>query len=86
MTRTSETAGRLEPVRPREVGIAERAPDMSGLAAAHVLANEAHDVLGPRGFTHEQLLAWAESYLEAEHSGDLETFLEWIDHAEHPRA
>lgn len=69
----------LRPARPRDVGVQERTPEMFGIAGARVLANEAHDVLAPKGFTDEQLRLWAESYIVAEHTGDLETFLDWIE-------
>lgn len=71
-------ADRLRPARPRDVGVEERVPEIVGIVGARALANEAHDVLGARGFTDEQLRLWAESYLTEEHTGDLETFLEWI--------
>lgn len=81
MTRTDLTrhlAETLKPARPSDEGVEERTPDMSRIAAARVLANEAYDLLAPKGFTDEQLRLWAESYLVEEHSGDLETFLEWM--------
>lgn len=71
-------AERLRPARPSAVGVDENVPDISRIAAARVLANEALDVLAPRGFTDEQLRLWAEAYLFEEHSGDLESFLAWI--------
>lgn len=70
---------RLRPTRPRDVGVQERIPEMFGIAGARVLANEAHDVLTPRGFSDEQLRLWAESYIVAEHTGDLDSFLDWIE-------
>ncbi len=74
-----EIAEHLRPARPRDVGVREEVPDMAHIAAARVLANEAHDVLGPVGFTDEQLRLWAESYLAEQHSGDMETFVRWMD-------
>lgn len=52
---------------------------------AHILADEAWDVLGPQGFTRDDVIEWAETYLMAEHSGDVASFVAWIADHEHKR-
>jgi hypothetical protein len=74
--------GAVIPERPSEAGVAERDVDSAHTEAAHVLAGEAHARLGGRGFTPHQTLEWAEPYLRAEGSGEIDGFIRWIDEQE----
>jgi hypothetical protein len=72
----------LIPAEPHEVGVAESEPDSAHEEAARVLADEAEDALAARGFSHDEIRHWAEAYFREQRSGDLETFLAWIDQRE----
>jgi sporulation protein YlmC with PRC-barrel domain len=74
----------LIPKEPREVGIAEFEPDSAHIEAARVLADEAEHELAARGFGDDEIRHWAEAYYREQRSGDLETFLAWIDLRERP--
>jgi hypothetical protein len=75
----------IEPETPAEAGVDPQDPDRAHLEGAHVLADQASDRLEARGFTPDEVLAWAEQYLSHEGTGDVEAFLEWIDAREHGR-
>jgi hypothetical protein len=79
MNRVSE----LTPEEPHEVGLAESEPDSAHVEAARVLADEAESVLVTCGFSDDEIRHWAEAYCREQGSGDLETFLAWIDVQEH---
>lgn len=68
---------------PHDVGVNDRDPDVAHAEAAHLLADEAHELLRARGFTDRQILHWADAYVRAEHSGDVDLFLAWIYAREH---
>lgn len=68
---------------PHTIGIDDRDPDAAHTEAAHLLAGEAHDILREQGFTDSQILHWADAYMRAEHSGDVDVFLAWISVQEH---
>ena len=73
----------MVPAEPHEYGIVESEPDSAHAEAARVLADEAEDRLAARGFTDDEIRHWAEVYSREERSGDVETFLAWIDQREH---
>jgi len=73
----------LIPEAPHDVDVAESEPDSAHVEAARVLADEAKDELGAHGFSEEEIRHWAEAYCREQRSGDLETFLAWIDLREH---
>ena len=70
------------PHRPREVAVSEDVPDLGQIEGAHLLANEAREFLTGCGFDDRQILKWAEAYIAAEGSGDVESFVAWIHRAE----
>lgn len=78
--RTSDDV--LVPREPHEVGVTESEPDSAHMEAARVLADEAEDKLAARGFSDDEIRHWAEAYCREQRSGDLETFLAWIDQRE----
>lgn len=69
----------LTPEEPHDAGVPEESPGFSHLEGAHLLAAEAGARLGDAGFTRQQILEWAESYLAIESSGDVDGFLTWIE-------
>lgn len=73
----------LVPEEPHEVGLAESEPDSAHVEAARVLAGEAERMLVICGFSADEIRHWAEAYCREQGSGDLETFLAWIDLQEH---
>ena len=73
----------LTPEEPHEVGLAASEPDSAHAEAARVLADEAERVLVRCGFSDDEIRHWAEAYCREQGSGDLETFLAWIDRREH---
>jgi hypothetical protein len=73
----------LFPAEPNEVGVAESEPDSAHVEAARMLADEAEEELVARGFTNDEIRHWAEAYCREQRSGDLETFLDWVDLREH---
>ena len=72
----------LTPENPRDVGVDELIPDLGQLEGAHLLANEARPHLHECGFSDDQILHWAETYIAREGSGDLASFLAWIGDCE----
>lgn len=66
------------PHRPREVGVDEEVPDLAQIEGAHLLANAAREFLSGCGFDDRQILAWSESYIASQGSGDVESFVAWI--------
>jgi hypothetical protein len=66
------------PHDPPEVGVRTEVPDLAQIEGARLLANEARKFLGGCGFTDEQILHWAETYIAREGSGDIECFVAWI--------
>lgn len=73
----------LIPREPHDVGVAESEPDSAHVEAARVLADEAGDDLRAHGFSDAEIRHWAEAYCREQRSGDLETFLAWIELREH---
>jgi hypothetical protein len=63
---------------PEAVGVDTTHPDLAQLEGAHLLANHARRFLDECGFTDEQILHWALSYIKTQGSGDVESFVAWI--------
>ncbi len=82
MTERTPSDGSLQPGRPAEAGVEERQTGVSRTEGAHLLANEARSHLEPRGFRYDEILAWAETYVAGEGSGDLAAFLQWVEDRE----
>lgn len=70
------------PESPEEAGVAPRVADASHQEGAHLLANEARPRLEDAGFSDRQVLTWAETYLESEGGGDVDSFIAWIERQE----
>lgn len=68
----------LVPEDPHEAGVPEREPDASRIEGAHVLADQAEDVLRPQGFGREQIRDWAQAYVAERGSGDVDDFVDWV--------
>lgn len=75
----------LVPEAPGDAGVAVDDPDTAHVEAAHLLADEAEDALGARGFTQAQIVAWADAFVRDEGSGDLADFIAWIEAREQSR-
>lgn len=67
------------PERPRDAGVRKKTPDPMDIEGAETLANDARPHLEGRGFTDDQISQWAETYVAEEGSGDVESFVAWID-------
>ena len=63
---------------PETAGIATEHPDLAQLEGAHLLANAARPFLVECGFSHDQILHWALTYIARVRSGDVESFVAWI--------
>jgi hypothetical protein len=72
----------LEPERPGEAGVPERTPDDSRIEGAHVLASQARPHLEGQGFSEDQIIRWADTFIAEEGNGDVDRFLDWIARAE----
>lgn len=72
------TQGEPRPTAPHEVGVVEQEPEAMQIEGAHLLATKAKDRLRAAGFDDEQILAWAESYIAEQGSGDVEALVVWI--------
>ena len=78
---------RREPLaakHPHQSGVQEDVPELAQIERARLLASEAGDLMREDGFSDNQILEWAETYISIEGSGDLESFLTWI--AQHETA
>lgn len=71
---------------PHDFGVDERVPDLAQIEGARLLANQARPFLDHCGFTESQIEHWALTYIAREGSGDLESFLDWIDGCQGPPA
>ena len=49
------------------------------LEGARVLADDAKPLLEGKGFTDDQIRRWADTYIAEVGSGDVESFIAWID-------
>ena len=63
---------------PETIGVDTTHPDLAQLEGAHLLANHARTFLEECGFSDEQILHWAISYIRCQGSGDVESFVAWI--------
>ncbi len=66
------------PEHPRDAGIVEEVPELAQIEGAHLLANAAREFLTACGFSEQQILEWADTYIARVGSGDVESFVEWI--------
>ena len=73
------------PHDPPEVGVRTEVPDLAQIEGARLLANEARAFLTNCGFTDDQIIHWAETYISREGSGDVESFVDWIHGRERAR-
>ncbi|MGA7271574.1 MAG: hypothetical protein WB239_10925 [Acidimicrobiia bacterium] len=79
MNNESHTKRELEPEEPEDVGIHTELPDLAQIEPAYLLANDARPELEARGFTEEEILHWAETYITEEGgTADVDDFLAWI--------
>jgi hypothetical protein len=74
----------IEPERPRDAGVEEDTPSTMQIEGARVLADDARPLLEGRGFTDDQIRRWADTYIADVGSGDVQSFIEWIDRQENP--
>lgn len=72
-------ASHLHPEHPHGAGLEEESPDRSHVEGAELLANQARGILSRFGFTSEQIDEWAETYIAENGSGDVGSFLSWVD-------
>lgn len=72
----------LKPEAPEEAGVEDQDPALMQVEGAHVLANEARPRLEDAGFETEEVLDWAMAYIAEEGSGDVESFIKWIEKRE----
>jgi hypothetical protein len=63
---------------PEKAGIATEHPELAQIEGAHLLANQARPFLQGCGFTDDQALHWALTYISRKGSGDLHSFVAWI--------
>jgi hypothetical protein len=87
VTPMAERAGQAHddgpvPEDPRDAGVAEGDPDSAHAEAARMLAAQARETLRARGFTDEQIREWADAYEREEGSGDVDSFVAWIEERE----
>ena len=72
----------LLPEHPHDAGLAEEVPQLAQIEGAELLANEARTRLLAAGFTDREVAEWALTYIADEGSGDLDSFLQWIEEQE----
>ncbi|MGH2699174.1 MAG: hypothetical protein ACRDJL_08255 [Actinomycetota bacterium] len=72
----------IEPERPREAGVEESTPPTMQIEGARVLADDAKPLLEGKGFSDEQIRRWADTYIAEVGSGDVRSFVDWIEHQE----
>jgi hypothetical protein len=72
----------IEPERPRDAGVEEETPPTMQIEGARDLADDAKPLLKGRGFTDDQIRRWADTYIADVGSGDVRSFIEWIDRQE----
>ncbi len=69
----------IEPERPEEAGVEETTPPTMQVEGASGLANDARPLLEGKGFSEDEIRRWANTYIAEVGSGDLESFVAWID-------
>lgn len=68
-----------EPETPAEADVLEETPDLAQIEPAHILANDAGETLEAEGFTHDEILSWAETYVASMGgTADVGDFVDWI--------
>lgn len=73
----------IKPTDPEDVGVEEETPELAQIEPAHILANDARERLEAEGFTHAQIVEWAETYVtEDGATADVDDFIEWIKREE----
>ena len=72
----------LRPEHPHDAGVPELDPPPLQYEGAELLANEARPLLHRKGFTDDEIDEWARSYIALEHSGDVPSFVTWIERLE----
>jgi hypothetical protein len=72
----------LTPEPPEEAGVENTDPALMQVEGARVLANAARPLLEDAGFETEQVIDWATTYIAEEGSGDVESFITWIEKRE----
>ncbi len=79
MNKQSTSTGPLKPEQPEDAGVPTEIPDLAQIEPAFLLANDARPDLQARGFTEEEILHWAETYITEEGgTADVDDFLAWI--------
>ncbi len=73
---------KLKPETSGDAGLDERVPASVQVEGAELLANAARDRLHAARFTDEEIESWAMAYIATEHSGDVASFLDWIEREE----
>lgn len=69
----------IEPERPHESGVEESTPPTMQVEGARVLADDAKPLLEGKGFSDDQVRRWADAYIAEVGSGDVTSFVTWID-------
>jgi hypothetical protein len=69
----------IEPERPDDAGVEEKTPPTMQVEGARVLADDAKPLLEDKGFSDEQIRRWADAYIAEVGSGDVDSFIAWID-------
>ncbi|MFZ0626335.1 MAG: hypothetical protein WAN34_07555 [Acidimicrobiia bacterium] len=72
----------LTPEPPEEAGVDDKDPALMQVEGARVLANEARPQLEDAGFETGEVIDWATTYIAEEGSGDVESFITWIERRE----
>ena len=72
----------IEPERPKDAGVEEDTPPTMQIEGAHVLADDARPLLEGKGFSEDQIRRWADAYISEVGSGDVGSFIDWIDRRE----
>jgi hypothetical protein len=72
----------IEPERPKDAGVEEDTPPTMQIEGAHVLADDARPLLEGKGFSEDQIRRWADTYISEVGSGDVRSFIDWIDRRE----
>lgn len=69
----------IQPERPKEAGVEEATPPTMQVEGARVLADDAKPLLEGKGFSDDQIRRWADTYIAEVGSGDVDSFINWID-------
>lgn len=69
----------VDPEKPKESGVEEETPPTMQIEGARMLADDAKPLLDGKGFTEEEIRRWADTYIAEEGSGDVDSFVAWIE-------